>query len=59
VPENFQPRDAKQFEAALHRFDGENVRDPNQEFAGGISQPHELLYAQHLNGWVLRLSIKA
>jgi hypothetical protein len=55
VPETFQPRDAKQFEAALHRFDGENARDPNQEIAGGISQPRELLYAQRLSGWVLRL----
>jgi hypothetical protein len=55
VPEIFQPRDAKQFEAALHRFDGENARDPNHEIAGGISQPRELLYARRLTEWVLRL----
>jgi hypothetical protein len=51
VPENFQPRDAKKFEAALRRFDEENSRDPNLE----NSQPRELLYAQRLTDWVLRL----
>jgi hypothetical protein len=52
VPENFQPRDPQKFEAALRRFDGENSRDPNLE----NSQPRELLYAQRLTGWVLRLA---
>ncbi len=39
------------FEAALCRFDGENSRDPNLE----AGQPRELLYAQRLTGWVLKL----
>jgi len=52
VPENFQPRDPQKFAAALRRFDEENSRDPNQEDA----QPRELLYAQRLTGWVLRLA---
>jgi hypothetical protein len=56
VSETFQPRDAHKFEAALRRFDEENSRDPNREKAGGISHPRELLYAQRLTGWVLRLS---
>lgn len=51
MPENFQPRDAKKFEAALRRFDEENSCDPNFE----NSQPRELLYAQRLTDWVLRL----
>ena len=55
MTETFQPRDAKKFEAALRRFDAENSRDPNREAAGGVSQPRELLYAQRLTGWVLRL----
>jgi hypothetical protein len=55
VPENLQPRDTKQFEAALYCFDEENSRDPNLEIAGGTPQPRELLYAQRLTGWVLRL----
>jgi len=51
VSETFQPRDPETFEAALRRFDEENARDPNRE----NGQPRELLYAQRLNGWVLRL----
>jgi Domain of unknown function (DUF4202) len=52
VPENFQPRDPQKFEAALRRFDEENSRDPNLE----NSRPRELLYAQRLTDWVLRLA---
>jgi len=55
VPEPFQPRDPEIFEAAIRRFDVENSRDPNNEIADGISQPRELLYAQRLTNWVLRL----
>ena len=55
MSETFQPRDAQRFEAALRRFDEENGRDPNHETSGGISRPRELLYAQRLTGWVLRL----
>jgi hypothetical protein len=53
--EQFQPADAKRFEAALRRFDEENARDPNTETADGVAQPRELLYARRLSGWVLRL----
>ncbi len=55
MPENFQPRDPQKFEAALRRFDEENSRDPNLE----NSQPRELLYAQRLTAWVLRLNPNA
>lgn len=51
MTENFQPLGAKKFEAALLRFNEENSRDPNSE----NSQPRELLYAQRLTDWVLRL----
>jgi hypothetical protein len=51
VTENFKPRDPKKFQAALRRFDEENSRDPNSE----NSQPRELLYAQRLTSWVLKL----
>ncbi len=59
MPENFQPRDPQKFAAALRRFDEENSRDPNQEMANGISHPRELLYAQRLTAWVLRLAADA
>ena len=55
VSKTFKPRDARRFEAALRRFDAENARDPNREIADGISHPRELLYAQRLTDWVLRL----
>ena len=57
MPETFQP-DAK-FETALRRFDEENSRDPNREIASGISYPRELLYAQRLTDWILRLCLNA
>jgi hypothetical protein len=55
VYENFQPRELQKFEAARGRFDGENSNDPNLEIVDGISHPRELLYAQRLTNWVLRL----
>jgi hypothetical protein len=51
----FQPADQVWFEAALRRFDEENAKDPNRERVGGQDLPRELLYAQRLTGWVLRL----
>lgn len=41
----------EKFQAAIRRFDEENSRDPNQE----DSRPRELLYAERLTAWVLRL----
>jgi hypothetical protein len=51
----FHPNDAPRFEAALRRFDEENSRDPNLESVAGTAQPRELLYAQRLTDWVLKL----
>ena len=51
----FQPAVARRFEAALHRFDEENARDPNTETADGVVQPREWLYARRLSDWVGRL----
>jgi hypothetical protein len=41
----------EKFTAAIRRFDEENSHDPNQE----SGQPRELLYAQRLTDWVLKL----
>ncbi|HEV2318920.1 MAG TPA: DUF4202 domain-containing protein [Verrucomicrobiae bacterium] len=41
----------QRFETAIRRFDEENGHDPNKE----NGQPRELLYAQRLTDWVLRL----
>ena len=51
----FQPADSRRFEAAVRRFDQENSRDPNSETVAGAARPRELLYAERLTRWVLRL----
>jgi hypothetical protein len=52
----FQPSDPKRFEAAIRRFDEENSRDPNHILVNGVPQPREVVYAQWLTDWVLKLS---
>jgi hypothetical protein len=59
VTEKFQPRDAQRFEAALRRFDEENALDPNVEQVAGVAHPRELIYAQWLTDWVLKLRPEA
>jgi hypothetical protein len=51
----FQAVDSEKFKRALARFDEENSRDPNREVVNGSEQPRELVYAQWLTEWVLRL----
>jgi hypothetical protein len=55
MPAPFQPQEPGRFEAALRRFDQENSADPNAECSGGLRRPRELVYAEWLTGWVLRL----
>src|SRR5882724_8157099 len=43
------------FEKALRRFDEENSGDPNTILSGGVKRPRELVYADWLTDWVLRL----
>ena len=56
MTEIFKPRDPNRFEAALRRFDEENARDPHTEQVAGAAHPRELLYAQWLTDWVLKLT---
>ena len=53
---DFTPTDAARFAEAMRCFDTANSRDPNTELADGQSVPRELLYAQWLSAWVLKLS---
>jgi hypothetical protein len=55
----FQTADARRFEAALRRFDEENSRDPNTEIVNGVPRQRELIYAQWLTEWVLKLCPEA
>jgi len=50
---------APRFSEALHRFDEENEKDPNLLVVEGVAHPQELLYAERLTEWVLRLNPEA
>lgn len=52
---SFHPAEPARFEAAIRRFDEENARDPNHETVNGLAQPRELIHAQWLTDWVLKL----
>lgn len=56
MPSQFEPSNPERFAAALQRFDEENSCDPNLEITSGVAQPRELIYAQWLTDWVLKLS---
>jgi hypothetical protein len=48
--------DAERFREAVRRFDELNAADPNQEIAQGRPRPRELLNAERLSHWVMRLA---
>jgi hypothetical protein len=50
-----EPGDSQRFDRAIQRFDDENARDPNAEVIGSVARPHELVYAERLTDWVLKL----
>jgi len=52
----FTAPDPGRFDAACRRFDEENSRDPNVETVAGVTRPREVVYAERLTFWVLRLS---
>jgi hypothetical protein len=47
--------DSQRFQRAIERFDQENSRDPNMEVVDGVAKPRELVYAERLTDWVLKL----
>jgi hypothetical protein len=49
------PVDSERLTAALRRFDQENAADPNVQTVAGTERPRELVYAQWLTDWVLKL----
>ena len=51
--------DPARFHAAIRRFDEENAHDPNTELIEGTAQPRELVYAQRLTDWVMKLAPSA
>jgi hypothetical protein len=51
----FQPADRARFQGALRRFDEDNSHDSHSETVDGTARPRELIYAQWLTDWVLKL----
>src|SRR3989475_6344048 len=47
--------DTNRLEAACRRFDAANSLDPNLEIVEGIARPRELVYAERLTHWALKL----
>ena len=48
--------DPDRLQRVLARIDQLNSQDPNTELVGGTPKPRELVYAQWLTDWVLRLT---
>ena len=53
------PMPAARFQAVIDRIDQLNREDPTRETVQGVAHPRELLYAQRLTEWVLRLNPQA
>lgn len=58
VPRDPAHHDAR-YASALQKFDEENARDPNLVEIDGTSRPYELVYAEWLTDWVLKLCPEA
>ena len=62
-------KDPARFRAAINGFDAANREDPNREVHEGKKYPKELLYAEHMTGWlgtiapdapeIVRLAVRA
>jgi len=48
--------DERRFREAIRQFDDLNATDPNQEVVNGVPGPRELLQAQRLSAWVMKLA---
>ena len=51
--------DPDRLQRVLARIDQLNSEDPNTELVDGVAHPRELVYAQRLTTWVLRLNPNA
>ena len=47
--------DPARFREAIRQFDHLNRADPNLEMTEGTAQPRELVQAERLSGWIMRL----
>ncbi len=49
----------QRFELAIARFDTANSDDPRLEFFNGVERPKELLYAQRMTAWLVKMMPEA
>ena len=56
APDPPEVSDPVRFMAAIRRFDEENGCDPNVETVNGVARPRELVYAERLSDWVMKLA---
>jgi hypothetical protein len=59
VSGQFRPQSPERFENALRRFDEANAQGPNNVLVDGTLRPRELVYAQWLTEWVLKVCPEA
>lgn len=52
---NANPAASNRFQAAIALFDEHNAADPNVEQVNGVTRPREVLMAERLTDWVLKL----
>ena len=50
---------AQRLQQVMDRIDALNAADPNTDTVNGVVRPRELVYAERLTAWVLRLNPKA
>jgi hypothetical protein len=50
---------SSRFREAIRQFDALNAQDPSGEFLNGTTRPRELLYAERLSDWVMKLAPEA
>ena len=50
---------SSRFDCAIKKFDQKNQQDPNKESQDGQPYPKELLYAQRMTNWLLKIAPEA
>lgn len=50
---------SERFQRLIEQIDRLNREDPNTEVIGGVARPRELVYAERLTAWVMRLEPRA
>lgn len=55
MDEQFHPNNPERFQKAIELIDAANAADPNHELINRVKRPREVVYAERLTAWILRL----